>query len=106
VEDAPGLARALGEVAQVGDHVVAGLALQLGDPLEVDLGRRAAERGELLVGDRQPQLALRLGERQPQPPPQPEAVPGGEQLRHPPRGVALVQRVLGGFARAGHGRAV
>ena len=55
---APGsIAGLLGEVAQVGDDVVAGLALELGDPGEVELRRRRLEGGDLLGADRQPELA-------------------------------------------------
>ena len=50
VQDAAGLAGELGEVAQVRDHVVARVALDLGDAVEVDgvgdplVARRAAPR--------------------------------------------------------------
>ena len=70
------------------------IADELGHPREVDLGGGAAQAGELVGGDRQPQLALDLGEGDPQPPPQLEAVAGGEDRRHLAGGVALVEGVL------------
>ena len=48
----------LGEVAQVGDDVVAGLLLDFGDSLEVDFVANRAQCGELIFGDGQSQVAL------------------------------------------------
>ncbi len=66
MQDAAGLPCLLGEVAQVGHHVMAGAALDLGDPREVEAGGGAAQGGDLFFADRQPQLALGLGEGDPQ----------------------------------------
>jgi len=94
VEDAAGVARLLGIVAQVGNDVVARLALDLGDPIEVELRRRGAQVRQLVVGDRQAELGLRFGERDPQLAPQAVAVLGGEKLGHLGRGVALMEGIL------------
>jgi hypothetical protein len=78
----PALAGLLGEVPQVGDDVVARLALDLGDAREVEPRRGFAQRRELGVRDRQPELGLALGEQDPQPPPGRVAVAGGKDRRH------------------------
>ena len=51
MEDAAAGGRLLGEMAQMGDHVVARLALELGDALEVEAWRRFLEAPDLLFGD-------------------------------------------------------
>ena len=51
VEDAAAGGGLLGEVAQMGDHVVAGLALELGDALEIEARGRFLEAPDLLFGD-------------------------------------------------------
>ena len=66
----------LGEVAQVGHHVVPGAALQLRHPVEVEVAGPAAQRRDLLLGDGEAELALAFGERDPQPAPLLEAVAG------------------------------
>lgn len=85
----------LGEVAKMGDHVVAGRALDAGDAVEVDGVFHLLEGFDLLVADVEPQTLLGTGERDPQPAPGAEAVAGREQTPHLVRGVALVKRVLG-----------
>ena len=83
-----------GEVAQVGDHVVAGAPLELRHPPEVEPRRRLPERRHLRLGDRQPELALALGEGDPELAPQPGAMAGGEDSAPHRGGIALVERVL------------
>ena len=51
MEDAAAGGSLLGEVAQMGDHVVAGLALELGDALEIEARGRFLEAPDLLFGD-------------------------------------------------------
>lgn len=82
-------------MAQVGDHVVPGLALDLGHPLEIDLVGLALERLELVGGDPETELALAAGEGDPKPAPGTETVGGGKDPRHLARGIALVERILG-----------
>ena len=102
MQDAAGVPGLLGEMAQMGDHVVAGLGLDLGDPVEVEPGRGLAQRRKLFAGDRQPELGLGLGQRDPKPAPQTVAVLGGKELRHFGRGVALVQGILRSWGAGGH----
>ena len=96
----------LGEVAQVGDDVVTGLAFDLGDPREIELRRGRLEGGDLFGADRQPQLGLALGEQDPDPPPRREAVGARKDRCHFARRIAFVERVLGlvgaGVGAGGH----
>ncbi len=107
VKDASGslvnLVRLLGVVAQVGHHVVAGAALDLGDAVQVRVSNGPLERVDLLGGDGQTQLPLAFGEGDPQLPPGAEAVRGGEDPHHLGRGVAFVERVLGRLGEHGGG---
>ena len=67
---APACRRLLGEVTQVRHHVVPGLALELGDPLEVERRRGLAQglrSASRVIG--RPSSASRLGEHDPQPAP-------------------------------------
>ena len=89
----------LGEVAQMGDDVMTGLALDLRHPLEIELGSRLAQGRQLFVGDRQPELLLALCQPYPDLPPEGVAVSGREDSAHLRRGVAIVEDVLWGFGR-------
>ena len=114
VEDAAGAlfdrVRLLGEVPQVGDDVVPGLALDLRDPREVEQRRGGLEGGDLLRADRQAQCRLAPREQDPYPAPGGEAVGAREDRRHLARRIALVERILrlfrggvgGGFGAGGH----
>jgi hypothetical protein len=57
--------RLLGEMSQVGHHVVAGLPLELRHPERVQERRGLAESGDLGFGDGKPELPLALGQDDP-----------------------------------------
>jgi len=79
----------------VGHHIVPDLALPPLGVLVIDVARVRTQLGDLRLGDREPQLLLRFGQRDPEAAPRPELEIGGEEVRHLPRRVPLGQRVGG-----------
>ena len=73
-------------------HVVAEPALVFGDGRKVDVVEVRAHLGDRLLGDRDPELALRFGEREPEPTPEPMAGLRTEERQHRLRGIALGER--------------
>ncbi len=99
VDDAAGRGRHLAEVVDVRHHVMAQAALELGRAFEVDVIEPCTELLDRLGRDVQPQLALRLGQRQPESAPRLEFEGGGEQPRHLGRRVAAGERVVVGLGK-------
>ena len=79
-------------------HIVADLPLAPLGVVVVDVVRVRLQLRDLRIGDREPQLLLRLRQRDPEAPPRPELEIGGEEVRHLRRGVTLGQGVRGGIA--------
>ena len=77
----------------MGHDIVAGLPLELGDPVEIDVVGGVAQGGELLLRNAEPELALRLGQRDPHRTPTAIAPLRREDLHHLRRSVALVKSV-------------
>ncbi len=75
-------------------HIVAESPLVPIGGVEVDRVDGAPHRGDLLLGDRQAQGALGLGQGDPEPPPGRELHPRRPEPGHPPAGVPADQRVV------------
>ncbi len=104
VDDALGGGRDVGERVDVGHHVVLRVALVAvgGGELLVGRDEMGAERVEGGVGDREPELLLRLGEPEPELPPRRELRARREEAGHLVRRVARGQRVLVDVERVRH----
>ena len=91
-------ARSLGALkpvcVHVGHDVVPALLFAAARVLVVDVRSVALQLLDLLLGDVEAKLTLALGERNPEPAPQPEAVVVREDVRHLPAGIACVQGIL------------
>ena len=74
-------------------HIVTDLALTLFGVLVVDVLSVRFQLGNLLIGDRQPELLLRLGQSNPEPSPGSEFEIGREKVRHLSGGIPLRQRI-------------
>ncbi len=97
MEDTASISGLFSEMAQMGDHVVSCLTLDLGYPIEIHVVRHRFQLRDLFFGDGQAhQLSLAVGQDDPHSTPQTIAVPGGEKRHHFTRGVAIVEGVLGG----------
>ena len=94
MKDAAGFTRLLGEVPEMGDHVVPSLTFDLRYPLEIQVWSHLPQPGDLFLGDRQAQLSLAIGQSNPELSPHAVAVLGRKQSRHLGRGVAFVQGIL------------
>jgi hypothetical protein len=92
VEEGSGRGRLVGEGVHVGHHVVPETPLVAGGRGEVGVVQVGAHLRQRLVGDGQPELPLRFGQGQPQPPPQSDAVRLAPQQLHRGRRVAGAQR--------------
>ena len=96
VEEGPRGGSLLAEVMDVRHHVMAQPLLMLGGALQVHVVQVGAQLRERLIGNVEAELLLRLHQREPQAPPQPDAPPLAPQRLHRRRGVALRQgRVVG-----------
>ena len=94
VDDRPGRGALVAVGIDVRHHVVPQLVLVLGGRGEVDVVDVGPQRGELLLGDRQPQLGLGLRQRDPQPPPRAVFALVAPQRGHLARRVAGDERIL------------
>ena len=94
VDDRAGRRRRIPQRVDVGHHVVAEPPLVGFGGGEVDRLDLGAERVDLLVADVQPQRALGLGQRDPEPAPRGELDPGRPEPGHPPAGVAGDQGIV------------
>jgi hypothetical protein len=90
------------ERVDVGHHVVPYFALALLRFVVIDVLEVGPELGELLVADREPELLLRLGQREPEAPPRPELEVRRENGGHLAGGVTVGQR-LRSSRSSGHG---
>ena len=98
VDDPARRGRRRSEDAHVRHDVVAGPGLLGGRRVEVDVREVGAHLRQRLLGNREPQPALLLGEPQPEPAPGLELVLGGEDRGHLCRGVTLGQRMHEGVS--------
>ena len=88
-----GLRGDLAEVMHVRHHIVTEVALDHGDPVEVDLLPRRVHRHDGVVGNLDAERAFLLGERNPQVAPDERLHARGEDRRHLARGVAVDERM-------------
>ena len=92
VEEGPGRGRLVAEGVDVGHHVVAEPPLVLGGRGQVGVVEMGAHLRQRRVRDVEPQLPLRLGQRQPEPAPEADAVRLAPEPLHGGRGVAGAER--------------
>ena len=76
MKDAAGFTRLLGEMPEMGDHVVPSLTFDLRHAVEVQVWSHLLQTGDLFLGDRQAQLPLAIGQCDPEL--SPHARSGGE----------------------------
>ena len=79
VDDRPRRRGGVAEGMDVGHHVVPEPALVGARRLEVDVVDLRAQLGDLRLGDLQAELALRLGQRDPEPSPGRDPAPAGPE---------------------------
>jgi len=94
VDDRPRHGRCIAQGMDVRHHIVSEPALVTLGGVEVDRLNLAAQRRDLLLGDRQPQGALGLGQSDPQPPPGRELHPRRPEPGHRSAGIAFDQRII------------
>ena len=102
VDDRPGLGTDVAVGLHVGHHVVPQSALVTVGRLEVDVVDVLLELSDLLRCDRQPELRLGLGQRDPKPPPRAELPPRAPEGAHLGRAVSGNERVVVNQVRIGH----
>jgi len=94
VDDRPGVGTLVAVGVDVGHHVVAQLAFVAGRSLEVHVVHMGLQLVDLALGNRQAQLGLRLGQRNPEPPPRAELALRTPQRAHLRRGITANQRIV------------